>query len=252
MFNNKAMTSLDTELMSRFDQTADSYNAKHCLSHVGAFFNELEVHVVKEWALGGGGSCGLDIPCGTGRLTICLANCCEVVIAGDISINMLKIAQEEASRTEITNVTFQQVSGRRLPFSENTFDTIICFGFIHLIPNDQKGEFMSEFNRVLKPGGKLILEMRSLFYGLFLVLLKYRRRLTEIPRECFLPGQGRWLFRTYRKGRAVGIGFPFFWMLARIFGKNVMMKISLTLGRIPVLRFLAYAIVFELYNEKRK
>lgn len=251
MSDNKIVTSLDTELMLRFDQNADSYNTKHCLSPVGAFFNELEVHVVKEWALGGSGSRGLDIPCGTGRLTICLANCCEGVVAGDISINMLRIAREEASRAEITNVTFQQFSGRRLPFSENTFDTIICFGFIHLIPNDQKGEFMSEFNRVLKPGGKLILEMRSLFYGLFLVLLKYRRRLREIPRECFLPSQGRWLFSRYRKGRALGIGFPFFWMLARIFGKNVMTKISLTLGRMPVLRFLAYAIVFELYNMKQ-
>lgn len=251
MSDNETMNNIDAEQMSRFEQTADSYDAKHCLSHVGAFFNEIEVHVVKEWALGGSGSRGLDIPCGTARLTISLANCCEGVIAGDISINMLRIAKEKTIRAEITNVTFLQANGRKLPFSENTFDTIICFGFLHIIPNDQKGEFMAEFTRVLKPGGKLILDLRSPFYGLFLALLKYRRRLREIPSRCFLPGQGRWLFRRYRKGRVVGVGFPFFWVLEGILGKNVMMKISLTLGKIPVLRFLAYAILFELYNEKQ-
>ena len=251
MFNNETLNAVDAELMSRFDQTADSYDSQRYLSHAGMFFNELEVYVVNEWTLGGRGSRGLDIPCGTGRLTISLAHRCEEVVAGDISTQMIAIAQERTSHQGVTNVTFQQVNGRKLPFSENTFDTIICFNFLHLIPNDQKGELITEFSRVLKIGGKLIVEFNSPLYGLFLGLLRYRRRLGEIPRRCFFPGQGRRLFRGYRKGHAVGIGFPFLWLLARIFGKNVMMKVSLTLGRIPVLRFLAYAIVFELYKEKK-
>lgn len=252
MSENETLNALDAELMLRFDQTAECYDAKRYLSQAGAFLNELEACIIKEWALGGSRSHGLDIPCGTGRLTISLANRCERVIAGDISLNMLRIAQEKTYRAGITNVKFQQVNGRKLPFSENTFDTVICFNFLHLIPNDQKAEFMAEFARLLKPGGKLILELKTPFFGLFLALLKYRGRLREIPRRCFLPGQGRWLFRGYRKGRAVGLGLPFFWMLPRILGKNAMMKISLALGKIPVVRFLAYVIVFELYNDKQK
>jgi ubiquinone/menaquinone biosynthesis C-methylase UbiE len=242
------MNSVDAELMSRFDQTADSYDTERYHSDSGVFLNELEARVVVEWA--GSGSRSLDIPCGTGRLTISLAHFCEEVIAGDISIKMLAIAQEKARRKSIANVTFMQVNGRKLSFSENTLDTVICFNFLHLIPNDQKIEFMAEFARVLKPGGKLIVEFKSPFYGLLLGLLKYRRRLREIPRRCFFPGQSRWLFRGYRKGHTVGLGFPFFPWLARIFGKNLMIRVSLALGRIPGLRFLAYAIIFELHKDK--
>jgi len=250
MSNNNAMNKIDVELMSRFDQIAGSYDAKRYLSHSGIFFNELEARIIKDWASGGNGSRALDIACGTGRLTITLAHRCEQVVAGDISANILAIAEGKICFRGITNVTFQQINGRKLPFSENTFNTIICFNFLHLIPNDQKGEFMSEFARVLKPGGKLIIELKSQFYGLFLALLKYSRRLRVIPRKCFIPGQGQWLFRGYRKGPTVGVGIPLFSELARIFGNNTMIKISLALGRIPVLRLFCYALIFELYNNK--
>lgn len=247
MSNNETMNAIDAELTSRFDQEASNYDA----SRSDVFFNELEGRVVEDWTLGGRESRGLDIACGTGRLTTSLAHCCEEVVAGDISTKTLVIAEEKARRKGTTNVTFLQVNGRKLPFSENTFDTIICFNFLHLIPNDQKGVFMSEFARVLKPGGKLLVELKSPFYGLFLALLRYSRRLRIIPRKCFFSGHDRWLFGYYKKGRVVGVGFPLFSDLARIFGKNVIRKLSLALGRIPVIQFLCYAIIFELYNNKQ-
>jgi len=248
---NGVMNAIDAELMSRFDQIAGSYDAERCKSYSGVFFNELEARVIEDWAVGGRDSQGLDIPCGTGRLTASLAHLCEKVIAADISTNMLDIAREKVNHLGFTNITFLRVNSRKLSFSENAFDTIICFNFLHLIPNDQKDEFTAEFARVLKPGGKLIVEFKSPFYGLFLALLRYCRRLRIIPRKCFSPGQGRQLFRGYRKGRAVGIGFPFLSGLTRIFGNDAMMNISLVLGRIPIIQFLYYAIVLEHYNEKQ-
>ncbi|MGH7799086.1 MAG: hypothetical protein ACREOW_00475 [Thermodesulfobacteriota bacterium] len=103
----------------------------------------------------------------------------------------------------------------------------------------------------IAPGGNLIIEFKSPFYGLFLALLKYSRRLRVIPRKCFIPGQSRRLFRGYRKGGAVGVGVPLFYELARIFGNNIMIKISLALGRIPLLRLFYYSLIFELYNDRR-
>lgn len=151
------MNAIDNELMSRFDQIADSYDAKRYLSHTGIFFNELQARVIKDWTSAGRDSRVLEIACGTGRLTISLTGCFEEVIAGDISTNMLAIAKENTRRGGINNITFMRINARKLPFSENTVNAIICFNFLHLLPNDQKCEFMSEFARVLKPGGKLII-----------------------------------------------------------------------------------------------
>jgi len=251
MSEDENLNAVDAKLMSRFDLIADSYDFDRSLSRGGAFLNELELHIINNWVLSGSGSRGLDIACGTGRLTLSLAQRCEKVIAVDISAKMLAIAQEMYYHRGVTNVTFQRVNGRKLSFSENTFDTIICFNFLHLIPNDQKCEFMSEFYRVLKPGGKLIVELKSPFYGLFLTILRYRRRLRSITTKCSFPGWDKWLFRGFRKQRAVGIGFPFFAILARIFGKGPIIKISLAFGKIPFLQYLGYSIIFELFNAKK-
>jgi len=249
--DNQETKSIDVELMHLFDQMASSYDSKRYHSHGSSFINEIERHIVKEWALGDSETMTLDIPCGTGRLMISLAHRCEKVFAVDISAGMLSIAKERAKRAVAKNVAFLRANARKLPFPKNTFDTIICFNFLHLIPNEQKGQLMREFDRVLKPSGRIILELNSPFYGLLLGLVEHRPRLREFSRVCFFPGQGRWLFRDYRQVRAVGIGFPLFWLMARIFGKNVMMKISLVLGSIPVLQFLAYAIIFELHKDKQ-
>ncbi len=250
MSDEKTFNTLDNRLMLRFDRIAGSYDSGKYLSRSGLFFNELEANIVEELAQGGCGTRGLDIPCGTGRLTRSLANCCEEVIAVDLSKEMLSVAKEKLHGTGVVNIVFMRVNGRKLCFPENTFHTIVCFNFLHMIPNDQKGEFMVEFARVLNPGGKLIIEFISPFYGLFLSLFRYRKRLRAIPSKCYFPGQDHWLFRGYQKKSVIGIGFPFFPFLSRIFGNGLMIKMSRDLGKIPLLQYLGYSIIFELYNEK--
>lgn len=249
--SEKPASLLDMANRAHYNENAECYDSHRYRSNSGVFFTQLEGLVVESWACGEPGSLGLDLPCGTGRLTASLANRCEKVIAGDISEGMLEQAQAKLADCRIDNVTFEILNGRELPFADNTLDTIISFKFFHLIPNEQKTEFMAEFARVLKPKGKLIVEFNSPFYGFCFPLWRYRRKLRKMTKTCFFPGQGRWLFRGYRVGRVFGAKFPFFAGLARIFGSKSISRLSLLLGRIPGVRFLAYTVIFELYNEKQ-
>lgn len=92
----------------------------------------------------------LDVACGTGDLSICLAKQGCSVIGVDLSEQMLRIAQKKAP-----TITFQLADVENLPFADATFDAVTCaFGvrnFIHL----KKG--LNEMLRVLTPGGKLVI-----------------------------------------------------------------------------------------------
>jgi len=46
---------------------------------------------------------------------------------------------------------------RRLPFADNSFDSVIGRRFLHHVPGSDRGKMLSECRRVLKPGGRLII-----------------------------------------------------------------------------------------------
>lgn len=96
----------------------------------------------------------LELAAGTGRVTRHIAgkigNMAKL-IATDINPGMLDIAKREAG---FENVEFMVADTQDLPFSDNSFDCVICqFGFMFL-PDRQKG--FNEALRVLKPGGQFI------------------------------------------------------------------------------------------------
>lgn len=95
----------------------------------------------------------LDLACGTGYGSNMLCdNSNNIVIGGDISDDSLNIANREFKKV---NLTFKKIDGTCISYPDNYFDVITSFETIeHLI--DYK-KMISEFYRVLKPGGKLFL-----------------------------------------------------------------------------------------------
>lgn len=92
----------------------------------------------------------LDAGCGTGLLAKKLEKYGEVY-AVDISPVAIKLAKERKIRVKKASIT-------KLPFKDKTFDLVVSIDVIyHLKVNDDK-DALSEFNRVLKPGGILILK----------------------------------------------------------------------------------------------
>lgn len=80
-----------------------------------------------------------------------------VIFAQDISKQMLLVganrsqAELHGSRVEFF---FSVSDATNLPFSDNIFDAAYHFGGLNLFPDIQKG--ISEMNRVVKPGGKIV------------------------------------------------------------------------------------------------
>lgn len=104
------------------------------------------------------GEAVLDIGCGAGVDTIfaaMMAGPTGTAVGVDIVPDMLKRAEENLKLTKLENVTFQKVSGEKLPFEDNSFDVAISNGVINLIPD--KATTLKETLRVLKPGGRLMI-----------------------------------------------------------------------------------------------
>lgn len=95
----------------------------------------------------------LDAACGEGYGSALLAQSASSVEGLDISAAAIEHAQKRYG--SITNLNFQEADCTELPFADDEFDCITSFETLeHLEAQDQ---LLSEFRRVLKPGGFLAL-----------------------------------------------------------------------------------------------
>ncbi|MCH1930185.1 bifunctional demethylmenaquinone methyltransferase/2-methoxy-6-polyprenyl-1,4-benzoquinol methylase UbiE [Shewanella sp. A25] len=100
----------------------------------------------------------LDLAGGTGDLTAKFSHLVgdkgEVVLA-DINDSMLKVGRTKLrDRGIVNNVSYVQANAEALPFPDNYFDIItIAFGLRNVTDKDAA---LRSMQRVLKPGGKLL------------------------------------------------------------------------------------------------
>ena len=94
----------------------------------------------------------LDAACGEGYGSALLAERAASVVGVDISEEAVTHAQE---RYTANNLSFQAADGTALPFDDDAFDCVVSFETLEHL-HDQKG-LLTEFRRVLKPGGFLLI-----------------------------------------------------------------------------------------------
>jgi demethylmenaquinone methyltransferase / 2-methoxy-6-polyprenyl-1,4-benzoquinol methylase len=107
-----------------------------------------------------GGARVLDVACGTGDLSLVLAEAGEAEVVGlDFCRPMLEVARRKAVE-ESRTLPFVEGDALRLPFEDETFDVAtIAFGLRNLAG---VAEGLRELGRILKPGGRLaVLEFSS-------------------------------------------------------------------------------------------
>lgn len=95
----------------------------------------------------------LECACGTGLLTVPMAQKCKNLIATDVSVGMLHQTKKKVAKYSNTKVG--KVSILELPFKEGEFDVVVAANVIHLL--DEPAKAISELKRVCKPNGRIIL-----------------------------------------------------------------------------------------------
>lgn len=104
----------------------------------------------------------LDFGCGNGRFYFLIKDK-EIYYYGvDISEKLLSLAKERIKNGQFFLIS----SDLKIPFEDNFFDRIVCLATFHHIPSDfLRNKLISEFFRVLKPGGLLLLSVWDFYYG---------------------------------------------------------------------------------------
>jgi len=106
-----------------------------------------------------GGQRILDIPCGWGRHAIELAKKGFNVTGIDLCESYISAANRKAAELQLRNVKFAVGDMRSIPCDSGSFDYVInlwtSFGFF--LDDDDNLKALSEFARVLKPNGRLLL-----------------------------------------------------------------------------------------------
>jgi len=96
----------------------------------------------------------LDVGCGTGFLSLILAELGHDVIGVDLSEGMLSKARKKAEENGY-DILFKLGDAENLPFENDSFDAIVERHILWTLPNPEKA--INGWAKLLKNGGKLIL-----------------------------------------------------------------------------------------------
>jgi SAM-dependent methyltransferase len=100
----------------------------------------------------------LDVPCGFGRHAIPLAAAGYRVVGVDRSKPLLAEARRRAEGARWPKLT--QADYRKLPFADGSFDAAVClFSSLGYLGDEEDTNALAEIGRVLRPGGRLVIEI---------------------------------------------------------------------------------------------
>ncbi|WP_418790715.1 class I SAM-dependent DNA methyltransferase [Phosphitispora sp. TUW77] len=104
----------------------------------------------------------LDIGCGTGNVTIALAEIGYRITGLDISSEMLSVA-EQKSRAKGLTIEWLQQDMRQMELGEPKFDLVISMtdSMNYMSGDRELGDVFQRIKKCLKPGGWLIFDLNS-------------------------------------------------------------------------------------------
>lgn len=115
----------------------------------------------------------LDFGCGNGRLFTLFWEKNITYVGADQSKQLVDRAREKyTAQVEAGKAEFMHVTGARLPFPDGSFDCIFGIAMLHHIPSQHLRErLLREFDRILKPDGRLVLSVWNLWQKKYRALI---------------------------------------------------------------------------------
>lgn len=137
-------------VIAYYDELADRYDDDRFGNSYGQHLDALERSILSTW-LGGiePGRC-VDFGCGTGRL---------LAFAGtgvDGSARMLQVAAQKYADRHLIPAPITEV-----PLADGAMEAGLCFHVLMHLPEETIRAFLAEAARIVRPGGKLIVDIPS-------------------------------------------------------------------------------------------
>ena len=107
----------------------------------------------------------LDAGCGFGQWSVSLSYLNSEVYSCDISKERVEFLNEVCEREQISNIKTVNAPLTKLPYEDNFFDVVFCYGVIFI--TDWK-KSLKELIRVLKPNGSLYVSANGVGWYLYL------------------------------------------------------------------------------------
>lgn len=150
----------------------------------------------------------LELPVGTGRFARELRRRGRThrIVGIDAAPGMLAVCNQQAASSRLE---LSLGDAFRLPLADESVDIVTSLRFFHLFPKAYWPRLLAEMQRVLRPGGILIAEMRNLFRGIGCGIYKeYRDRWLrgDHAHHFILPHEVRRLFAAWQRIELHGAG----------------------------------------------
>jgi ubiquinone/menaquinone biosynthesis C-methylase UbiE len=140
---------LKGRVRSQFGQAADLYVSAEI------YREQRELDRMIELADLEGSERVLDVATGGGHTAIAFARRSAVVVATDLTPEMLAAAREHARSVGLDSVRYVRADAEALPFAAGDFDVVAARYAPHHFPRPQL--FAAQAFRVLRPGGRLVM-----------------------------------------------------------------------------------------------
>jgi len=119
---------------------------------------DITLKKIKEGLINGGN--WINVAGGDGRYCPELLENADFVTATDIdsgALKKLKRVTPEKDRSRLDIVAFNMA--KKFPFADGEFNGAFCAGILHLFPKKMLPEILKEFKRIVKPGGRIVIEL---------------------------------------------------------------------------------------------
>ncbi|SRR5258708_6618493 len=147
----------------------------------------------------------LDVGCGTGDLTLEVSRrvgSTGLVAGIDAAPEMIARARQKAKRRHL-ELDFRVEPVEQLSFADQTFDVVVSSLVFHHLPDGVKQQGLAEIQRVLKPGGRLLLVD---FLGPTHSLLLHSHMQTTLPDLLPLLEEAGFLQLEWQRGPFPALG----------------------------------------------